>query len=506
MTAALSVRGLTKSYGAVQALRGVDLEVSAGEVHALLGQNGCGKSTLVKSLTGIVTPDGGTARLFGGELSFPVSSAHAHGIAVIHQDLGLVEDMTVQENLGVTARYGARTLGIVRDRREAQVYRRIMDSIEFDVPLEAPVRSLSAAERAMLGVVRALRDLGEDVTGQLFVLDEPTAALGRTEAERVLALMRRVADRGAGVVFISHRLNEVAAVCDRLTVMRDGRTVFTGAVADSDRGEIVGHMLGRRLDDFFPHPPVTVGDEIRLSVRGLTGDVLDAVDLDARRGEIVGITGLDGMGQAELVRIIAGAQTAAAGSVRVDGEDVASGSPRTAIRAGIAYVPGNRLRDGGWVEASASENLTLPVLPTMRRRGVLDPKMERAHANRWLSDVGLHPLDPARPLRGFSGGNQQKVVFAKWLQTSPRVLLLEEPTQGVDAGAARELLARVTDAASEGQTVIVVSGDHEQLVEICHRVVVLHHGQVVADIPRAELSEQRLLIASSSPGSDTRTR
>lgn len=498
MNAALSVRGLTKTYGAIRALRGVDLEVAAGEVHALLGQNGCGKSTLVKALTGIVTPDGGTASVFGEELSFPVTTAHERGIAVIHQDLGLVDDMTVLENLGVTARYGARALGVVRERREAEAYAEIMASLEFDVPLGALVRSLSAAERAMLGVVRAIRDLGNDARGQLFILDEPTAALGRTESERVLALMRRVADRGAGVVFISHRLNEVMAVCDRLTVMRDGEAVFVGEVGAVDRAEIVTHMLGRRLDEFFPHPPSAIGEDVRLSVRGLSGVTLDGFDLEARAGEIIGVTGLDGMGQDELVRLIAGAASPSAGSVHVDGAVLALGSPRASIDAGVAFVPGNRLRDGGWVEASAAENLTLPVLGSLGRHGVLRSRVERAHAMQWLEDVGLHPLDPDRPFRGFSGGNQQKIVFGKWLQTEPRVLLLEEPTQGVDAGAARELLSRVTDAAEAGRTVIVVSGDHEQLVEICHRVVVLGHGHVVADVPREDLSEERLLMECSA--------
>ena len=500
MTIALSVRGLEKSYGAVRALRGVDLEVGAGEVHALLGQNGCGKSTLVKALTGIVAPDAGEAELFGRPVSFPVTSAHAQGIAVIHQDLGLVDDMTVLENLGATGGYGTRALGVVRQRRQAEAYRAVMASFDFDVPLHAMVRTLSASERAMLGVVRSVRDLRSDVAGQLFILDEPTAALGRAEADRVLELMRRVAARGAGVVFISHRLNEVTAACDRLTVMRDGQSVYSGAVADVDRGEIVRHMLGRRLDEFFPDPPTGVGDRVRLSIRGLSGSTLDDLDLDAREGEIVGVTGLDGMGQDELVRIVAGASQAAQGSVEVDGARLPLGSPRAAIQAGVAYVPGNRLRDGGWVEASARENLTLPVLARVRRRGVISSRIERTYAERRLGGVGLHPFDPERAFRGFSGGNQQKIVFAKWLQTEPSVLLLEEPTQGVDAGASRDLLTHVTTAAETGMTVIIVSGDHEQLVELCHRVVVLSHGRITAELPREDLSEERLLVACSPAG------
>ncbi len=497
MTAALTVRGLRKSFGAVHALRGVDLEVRPGEVHALLGQNGCGKSTLVKTLTGVITPDAGTADVFGRPLAFPVASAAATGIAVIHQDLGLVDEMTVLENLGVTAGFGARLLGVVNHRREVDTYREVMASLDFAVDLHAKVGSLSAAERAMLGVARAVRDLGSDVAGRLFILDEPTAALGHSEADRVLALMRRVADQGAGVIFISHRLNEVTASCDRLTIMRDGQTVHSSDVAGIDRAEIVRHMLGRRLSDFFPTPSAELGGQVRLSVRGLNGRTLRDFSLDGRAGEIIGVTGLDGMGQVEVVRLLAGAARPLAGSVTVDGVDVPLGSPQRAIRSGIAYVPGNRLRDGAWTDASARENVVLPVLRRIPTRGVIRAASERAYADPLLRSAGLHPFDPARAFRNFSGGNQQKIVFAKWMQIDPSVLLLEEPTQGVDAGAARELLGRVTDAAAEGATVLIVSGDHEQLLELCHRVVVLSHGVVVAEIDRADLSEERLLVACS---------
>lgn len=500
-TVALRVEGLQKSFGGVQALRGVDLEVRAGEVHALLGQNGCGKSTLVKILTGVHAPDAGTASFFGEELALPVTDPAGSGIAVIHQDIGLADTMTVLENLGATSGYGARLLGLVRTGRQRELFTRLMDSIGFVVPLDALVADLNPAERAMVGILRAMAQLGHDGSGgpgrHLFILDEPTAALGREDSARLLALMRTVADTGAAVVFISHRLNEVQEACDRLTVMRDGTTVLTGAVADIDRHAIIASMLGRELDEFFPEPPSADPREVRLRLDDLDGDVLRRFDLEVRAGEIVGLTGLAGMGQDEVPQILSGAHRAGSGRIEVDGRVLELREPRDAIRAGVVVVPGNRLRDGCWVAATAEENVTLPVLRRFASVIGLRSRAERSASRASLEGVGLRPLAPERPMSSFSGGNQQKVVFAKWLQLDPGVLVLHEPTQGVDAGAAKELLDQVVARAEAGAAVLVVSGDHEQLVEICHRVVVLGDGTTVADIPRARLSEQALLAASS---------
>lgn len=492
---ALEVRDLRKSYGALQALRGVDLTVQAGEVHALLGQNGCGKSTLVKSLTGVVTPDGGTAHLHGRAVTFPVTALNELGVAVIHQDIGLHDGMTVLENLGAPVSYGTRLLGLVNDRRERSVYRDLMASIGVDIPLDRRVGLLSPGDRAMLGVVRAMRELADRDGDALFILDEPTAALGRAESDRVLELMRRVAANGSAVVFISHRLNEVMAACDRVTVIRDGRDVFTGSAEQLDRAQIVGHMLGRRLDELFPSPPQVVSADVRLRATALAGPGLPGIDLAVRSGEIVGVTGLAGMGQPELARVVSGVAPRSSGALTVDDRPVAGGSPAAAIAAGIAFVPGNRLREGVWLDATAGENVTLPLLRRFRRGPALNGRAERRHVRERLETVRLNPLAPDRPVSGFSGGNQQKIVFAKWLQLTPKVLVLEEPTQGVDPGASRDLFDQVVAAAERGAAVVILSGDHEQLVELCHRVVILGHGRVAEEIPRERLSEEVLVDA-----------
>ena len=499
---ALRVEGLRKSFGGVRALRGVDLVVRPGEVHALLGQNGCGKSTLVKILTGIHSPDEGRAAFFGRPLALPVIDPASSGIAVVHQDIGLAESMTVLENLGATSGYGTRLLAPVRTSRQRARFTRLMDRIGFSVPLDAPVSEISPAERAMVGILRAMDQLGlqdsaEASSRHVFILDEPTASLGREDSDRLLALMRTVANTGAAVVFISHRLNEVMTSCDRLTVLRDGSSVLTADVGSVDRHTIIAAMLGRELEEFFPAPPEEDAREVRLQLDGVRGSILRDLHLAVRAHEIVGITGLAGMGQDELPQLLAGAHRIQAGTITLDGEAVEIREPRDAIQRGLAVVPGNRLRDGCWAAASAQENVTLPVLRTFAGRFGIRGGAERRTARAALEGVGLYPLAPERAMSSFSGGNQQKVVFAKWLQLRPGVLVLHEPTQGVDAGAAKELLEQVVQHATDGAAVVIVSGDHEQLVEVCHRVVVIGDGAVVADIPRARLSEQSLLAASA---------
>lgn len=503
MTIALSVRNLTKSYGGAVALEDVSLTVRAGEVHGLLGQNGCGKSTLIKSLTGVVVPDSGEVDVFGEPLAMPTIDPHTRGIAVIHQDIGLVESMTVLENLGINARYGTRLLAPVNVKKEKAIYSELMERLGVRFDFDAEVSALSPAERALLAVVRAMRLMDADASEQLFILDEPTAALSKPEAARLLALMRRVADLGAGVVFVSHRLSEVMEVCDRATVMRAGRDIVEVAIADTSRAELVAHMLGRRMDDFFPSPPPFTDGPVRLEVDSLSGDRVSQMSFTARGGEVVGVTGLAGMGQEELPFLLCGEKKSSGGSYRVDDVPATFSTPSEAIAAGLALVPGNRLRDGIWIAGTAEENLTLPVIGAFSRLFSIRGSMVRRRAGELMQKVDVQPPRPDYVMASFSGGNQQKIVFAKWLQLKPGVLLLDEPTQGVDPGAAKALLGDAMAAAADGSAVVVFSGDHEQLAEICHRVIVLHHGEVIAELRRgAGLTEQALLEACEAAPSE----
>lgn len=493
---ALEVERLAKSFDGVPALHPLDLTVSAGAVHGLVGQNGCGKSTLVKCLTGYHRPDSGRVRVFGREIGLPVAEPARHGIAVIHQDVGLVNEMTVLENLGANARYGARLLGSVNVRREKEIYTRLFERLEINLPFDARVADLSPAEHALVGVVRAMRLMSDgDLAHHLFILDEPTAYLSRTEAQRLTTFMRRVAAQGSSVIFISHRLNEVLENCDAVTVLRDGRAVLNASTSDLTRPELVRHMLGRRLAEFYPAPPARKpGAALGLRVDRLSGDVVRDFSIEVEAGEIVGFTGLAGMGQEELPLLISGAKKPASGAIAVSRNSLPPGDIPAAIEAGIALIPGNRHRDGCWLDATAAENVTLPALDRFRRRGrFVDWRAERATARNLIRNANVRPFAPELPLRLFSGGNQQKVVFGKWLNTEPRVLLLDEPTQGVDAGASRDLLDRVAQLAAEGTAVLIFSGDYEQIAAVCHRAQVLHHGEVIAELAGDDLTEHGLI-------------
>lgn len=493
---ALEISGLTKSYNGVRVLYPFDLIIEPGEVHALVGQNGSGKSTLVKCLTGVHAPDSGEVAVYGNRLSMPVHSPTTHGIAVIHQDIGLVEEMTVLENLGINAKYGTRLLAPVRVSRERRIYQEMFDRLEIDLPFDALVSTLSPAEHALIGIARAMRVMAEH-DRQIFILDEPTAHLSRTEAARITTFMRKVAELGSSVIFISHRLNEVLNHCDSVTVIRDGRIVDSGPTANLTKSDLVSSMLGRRMVDFYPEPPEARTDPVPVLVAsGLSGAIVSDISLTVHAGEVVGVTGLAGAGQEELPRLISGASHPVGGEITVEGVPLPLGNPRAAIAQGMGLVPSNRQRDGLWMDATAAENVTLPRLDAWRRKfRPFDWKQERSAAVEVLHRSGLRPFEPHRQMRMFSGGNQQKVVFGKWLQLSPKVFLLDEPTQGVDAGAGKELLEQTAALAENGTAVLVFSGDHEQLAAICHRVIVLNEGQQVAELSGDQLTERALLEA-----------
>lgn len=505
---ALSLRAASKTFGATHALRGVDLEIAAGEIHGLLGENGSGKSTLVKILTGYHAPDdGGTLHAWGEQVELPVRTPERHGIAVIHQDLGLADAMTVVENVGVGVGYGARALGAVNWRRERADTQRVIAQLGVDVDPDARVADLSPAQRTFVAIARAQRQIEAHGAQRLvLVLDEPTVSLPPHETDHVLHLMRSLAERGDAVLFISHRLAEVKTTTDRVTVLRDGEVVGACATGEVDEAGLAELILGRSLGSFYPHPAGPPMPEAALSVTGMSASGVGPVSFSLARGEILGVTGLTGQGQEEVPALLAGASSRAAGELEVfddAGRAVPVGSGvRASQRSGIALVPGNRRRDGLWVEASARENLSLPVLRSLSRGGVhLSARRERSVASGLLHTFAVRPADAGLPAAAFSGGNQQKIVMAKAMQHEPRVLLLDEPTQGVDAGARRQILELVCETAAAGTAVVVASTDHEQLAAICHRVLVFRDGLVVAEL-ESPIKESDLENACRIPQAD----
>jgi ribose transport system ATP-binding protein len=494
---AVSLRDVSKSFGGVTVLDRINLDLAPGEVHGLVGENGSGKSTLVKILAGAHTPDrGSSAELWGEPLEFPVSRPHRHGMAIIHQDLALVETMSVADNIGITSSFDARIAAPVRSRRELRMARDMAREFGADIDPAAPLGSLSPAERSIVAILRALRLLRRhDDERHLLVLDEPTAALPEAESSRLLAIISAVAANGATVLFISHHLNEILDVCDRITVLRSGKLIRTLTTSETSEAEVVRHMLGYELEEFYPEKAFSAADRSALRVDDLTGASVTDVSFSVREGEILGISGLAGMGQDEIPYLIYGAAKRTGGTVRVDDQPVADSS-RAARAAGMAIVPGNRQRDAVWMAGTAIENMTLPFVSQFYRRGVFRHSTERHFVLGQMAEFGTRPLQPTLQMQRFSGGNQQKMVLARWLSTKPKVLLLHEPTQGVDAGAKKELLSFIKAAAQSGTAVVVFSSDTEEIAEICHRVLILQFGRVKVELDQANVSEDTVMRAS----------
>jgi ribose transport system ATP-binding protein len=495
--AALELRSISKSFGATVALDDVDLSLRPGEVHALLGQNGCGKSTLIKVLAGFHNLNGDAeALVYGTPLQLgTAASAEAAGLRFVHQDLGVIDDLTVAENLTLGARDQGRWLSDSRERRGGQ---ELLDGLGIDVDAGSLVRDLSPAERTMVAVARALRDGIE--AARVLVLDEVTAALPVDEVDLVFDLVRRIRDMGGTVLYVSHRLEEVFQIADRVTVLRDGALVATVDTDAIDHEQLVELIIGRPLAQFYPDPPPP-RDAVVLSVRGLRGEVARDVSFEVHRGEIVGVAGLDGSGRDELPYLLFGAQTAVAGELVIDGTSHPRLTPATAIEAGMALIPADRAKQGSTPTFTLRENVTLPRIPAGFARWV-SPQAERRDVEVWLDRLGVVPPDPEATLATLSGGNQQKVVLARWLRCEPRVLVLDEPTQGVDVGAKAAIYDLIADSTRGGAAVVIASTDYEELAAICDRVLIMRGGLIATEVQRDRLGADwisELVLAAANP-------
>lgn len=485
----LVVRNLHKAFPGQVALDGVDLHLRPGEVHALVGQNGSGKSTLIKILAGFHQPDrGGEAWLHGEKFelgSAPVS--HQAGLRFIHQDLGLVTNMDVVDNLALGGGYEARWW--LSARRERAAARALLQELGLHLEVSKTVRQLTSSERTMVAVARSLRG-GLSSRGVL-VLDEPTASLPGVEVGHLFELVRTVASRGAAVLYVTHRLAEVFEIADRVTVLRDGRIVLSAPVSQVSHDEMVRHIVGRPLDEFYSEPP-EAGQETSLEVERLRTPKLRGVSFEVRKGEILGFAGLTGSGREDIAPALFGALTPTAGDVSVQSRPIDPLSPKSAIAAGIAYLPSDRKRESAIPSFNVRENLTLPRIAT--QLGWLGYRRERVDSEKWLSDLDVRPTGTERAFATLSGGNQQKVVLARWLRCASQVLLLDEPTQGVDVGAKATIYQALTEAARQGRSLVVTSSDNEELAQLCDRVIVLSEGVIRAELSGSNLSEESISL------------
>lgn len=494
---ALVARGISKSFGGTRALDNVGLTVLPGEVHGLLGENGSGKSTLIRILAGYHAPDsGGELEVGGRPVGLPLRPGEPRrlGLSFVHQDLGLIPSLSVLENLRLGELAVGRGLRISwssERRRAREAFARY--GLELDP--RTRVADLEPLERALLAIVRAAEEMR--TSGGLLVLDEPTAFLPRAETEQLLSLVRELAASGDSVLFVSHDLEEVESVTDRVTVLRDGRSLDTVSTREVAMQDLVELILGRRLDAWRPARGEPLEEEAAVSIAELSGESVRGVSFDVRRGEVLGLTGLAGSGFEEVLPLLCGARPASGGRLVVAGasHDVTRLTPDTALRAGIALLPADRHRDGGVGSLSVADNVTLPVIGRYAARGRLRRKRLLRDAAALLAKFDVRPRNPRLLYQALSGGNQQKALIAKWLSTTPRLLLLDEPTRGVDVGARLQIFALIRDAARAGASVLCASSDYEQLSEICDRVLVLSGGSVVSLLVGDNLATERIAEA-----------
>jgi ABC-type sugar transport system ATPase subunit len=488
----LELRGVSKHFGGAQAVLDASLTIVPATVHGLAGENGAGKSTLGKIISGVVTPDAGELFLEGMAVRFrSPRDALAAGIAVITQEIALVPNATVEENvlLGMEPAKG----GILRRRRRRAEFEALSERTGLRLPPATPVRALRIADQQKVEVMRAIaRD------ARLIVMDEPTAALTRDEAATLMTMIGALAREGTAVVLISHFLEELLSACDDITVMRDGRVVQTGPAPEETPQSLVRAMIGRDLD--FKHPPVAVvpdGAPVVLEARGLrrAGAIAD-VSLSIRAGEIVGLAGLVGSGRTEVARALFGADRLDGGQILIDGAPVELRAPRDAARAGIAMLPESRKDQGLVMLRSVRENVTLAALDDVSTGGLVSRRRERQHAARLVDELDIRTRSSEVPVGTLSGGNQQKTLFAKWLVRTPRVLLADEPTRGVDIGAKRQIHELIARLAQRGMAVLLISSELEDVLGLAHRVLVLRGGRIVAEYQRHEATMERVLDAA----------
>jgi ribose transport system ATP-binding protein len=502
--ALLEIHGLSKTFGRSKALDAVDLVVAPGEVHGLLGENGSGKSTLIKVLSGFHSPDAGASVAVAGRpLSLPVQPGdfRAHGISFVHQDLGLVPDLTVTENL-----HAADILGggrrLVSWRAEARRASTLFSEFGIDIDPNQTVSRLTPTQRALLAIVRAVaavRDYQTDTEVRrpaLLVLDEPTVFLPREGADLLFALIRTlVSDGSTGVLFVSHDLDEVLAHTDVVTVLRDGRVRGTAPTGDLSREQLIELIVGRHLDLVTAVPSEASHTQREVVVTDLSGGAVTGLNLQVHRGEILGLTGLAGSGYDDILPLLFGASRARGGTIEISGrtQKLSRWNPAAAMDAGVAFIPADRASDGSVAELSVADNVMLPVLGKffgmlgLRRRAIAQRCTQLAE------EYDVRPRNVALSYGSLSGGNQQKALLAKWLHMGPRLVLLQEPTQGVDVGARAHIFALLAAAADSGAAIACASSDYEQLAVICDRVVILANGKIVDTLTGADVVKERIV-------------
>jgi monosaccharide-transporting ATPase len=494
----LQMQGITKVFSGVKALDNVDLTLERGEVHSLVGENGAGKSTLIKVMTGAYNRDGGEMRFEGKEVSFrsPEEAQHA-GVVAVYQEVNLLMFRTVAENIFLGRE--PRRFGFVDWARMNKQTGELLQDLGLNINPKAELGTLNIALRQMVAIAR-----GVSLGAKVLVLDEPTSSLTEKEVGILYEVIRRLKAQGTSIVYISHRFDELYAVCDKVTVLRDGKLVGTRPLEGLERIDLVCMMLGKQREELEKKGATAFGEFHEtatetvplLKTENLTrGRRLRNVSLEARHGEILGMAGLLGSGRTDVARAVFGADRTESGKVSLNGEEVDIDSPNDAIRAGIAFLSEDRKAEGIIPEWSVRENLTLAMLPQLAKMGIVSRARQNEIVARFMKRLGIKASSMEQKIRELSGGNQQKVLLARWLCNNPKFLLLDEPTRGIDLGAKAEIQKLIGELASEGLGVLMISSELEELVESSNRVVVMRDGELVAEIPHKQISQDAIINA-----------
>jgi len=486
----LRMSGISKRFAGVHALKGVDFELESGEVHALLGENGAGKSTLMKILAGIYPVDEGEIFIEGKKVSInSVKDAQTHGISIIHQEISLVPHLSVAENIFLGKEPVTKT-GWIDWKKMNEETRKSLQQFGLELPPEMPVKKLTVAQQQMIEIIKAV-----SFRAKMIVMDEPTSSLTEKEVEFLFQTIGRLKEQGVGIVYISHRMNELFTITDRITVLRDGALIGTVRTKETTTDRLISMMVGRELTQYYIKDSAPESDgEIVLSVHNLSKKgVLNEVSFELRKGEILGFAGLVGAGRSELMKCIFGLDSFDKGEIRVDGKPLIIRNPNDAIKHGIAYVTENRKEEGLFLIRSVQYNITIKLLDKFIRWFRVNTHYENQKTRQFIKELSIKTPNPDQEVRNLSGGNQQKVLISRWLATNPRVLILDEPTRGVDVGAKAEIYAIMNRLVKEGVSIIMISSELPEVINMSDRIAVMYKGGIRTILDRDEFSQETIM-------------
>ena len=488
----IEMRGINKAFGSNQVLKDAGFPLKDGEVHALMGENGAGKSTLMKILTGVYTKDAGTIYVDGQEVSYKnPQEAEKAGIVFIYQELNVLFDLTVEENLFMGKEI-TKHFGICDKKAMRAKAQEIMDRMGVNIPIDAVMSDLSVGQQQMVEICKALM-----VDAKVLIMDEPTAALTQSETEVLFEVMNSLRSKGVSIVYISHRMEEIFELCDRITILRDGQYIDTKYIKDITMDDVVQMMIGREIGERFPSRNVAIGGEV-LRVEDLTHEkFFRNVNFSVRAGEVLGVSGLMGAGRTEIMQAIFGNLPGVTGKIFIEGQEISIRNPRQAIAAGIGFITEDRKTEGLLLEKSIAENIELANLGKVSKSSVLSAKKGTELVKRGISEFRIKCFGPEHECGNLSGGNQHKVVLAKWIYTDPKILILDEPTRGVDIGAKKEIYSVINALAAKGGAVIMVSSELPEVLGMSDRIMVVHEGKVTGIIDAATADQAKVMTLAT---------